>query len=65
MMLSSIASFGVAIVAKYSWWFFMAAGVQGLLIYLLTLPLWILALKNSLYNKRLKSCLNLPDSDES
>jgi hypothetical protein len=56
---AAIGTFGVAIVIQYSWWFFMAAAVQGLLIYLLTLPLWILALKNLLYNQRLNSCLGL------
>ena len=57
---ASIGTFGAAVVAKYYWWFLMAACVQGLLVYLLTLPLWILALKNSLYNQRLRSCLGLP-----
>ncbi len=64
-MAASIAAFGIAVAAKYSWWFLMAAVVQGLLIYLLTLPLWILALKNSLYRQRLNACLNLPDSHDS
>ena len=63
-MAASIGAFGFAVVAKYSWWFFPAAGAQGFLLYLLTLPLWILALKNALYNQRLKSCLDLPDSGE-
>jgi hypothetical protein len=58
---AAIGTFGVAIVIQYSWWFFMAAGVQGLMIYLLTLPLWTLALKNTLYNQRLRSCLGLSD----
>jgi len=58
---ASIAAFGVAIVVQYLWWFFMAAIVQGLLVYLLTLPLWVLALKNRLYNQRLRSCLGLPE----
>jgi len=30
--------------------------------YLLTLPLWVLAVTNSLYRQRLASCLNLKDS---
>jgi lysylphosphatidylglycerol synthetase-like protein (DUF2156 family) len=56
---AAIGTFGVAVVVKYSWWFFMAAIVQGLLVYLLTLPMWILALKNTLYNQRLRNCLGL------
>jgi hypothetical protein len=64
-MAASIAAFGIAVVAQYSWWFLMAAVVQGLLIYLLTLPLWLLALKNPLYRQRLQKCLNLPDSHDS
>jgi hypothetical protein len=58
---ASIGTFGVAVVVKYAWWFLMTAVFQGLLIYLLTLPLWILALRNPLYNQRLRSCLNLPE----
>jgi hypothetical protein len=64
-MAASVGAFGWAVVAKYSWWFLPAAGAQGLLLYLLTLPLWILALKNSFYNRRLKSCLNLPNPEAS
>jgi CHASE1-domain containing sensor protein len=39
----------------------MTACIQAILVYLLTLPLWILALKNTLYNQRLRSCLGLSD----
>jgi hypothetical protein len=58
---ASIGAFGVAIVVKYYWWFLMTACIQAILVYLLTLPLWILALKNTLYNQRLRSCLGLSD----
>jgi hypothetical protein len=59
---ASIGAFGVAIVGKYYWWFLMTACIQAFLVYLLTLPLWILALTNTLYQQRLKNCLDLPDS---
>jgi hypothetical protein len=61
---AAIGAYSVAITIQYSWWFFMAAAVQGLLIYLLTLPLWILALKSPLYNQRLNSCLGLQERPE-
>ena len=62
-MAASIAAFGIAVAAKYSWWFLMAACIQAIVVYLLTLPLWLLALKNTLYNQRLRNCLNLPEPE--
>ena len=35
-----------------------------LVIYLMTLPFWILALANSLYNQRFRRCLNLPEKSD-
>ena len=57
-----MALWGVDIFVKYYVWILMLIVTQTLVNYLITLPFWILALTNSLYNQRLKSCLNLPDS---
>jgi hypothetical protein len=65
LLLINIAMFGIDIVIQYYTWFHMMIVVYTLLNYLTTLPLWILALTNTLYNERLRSCLDLPDSDGS
>ena len=51
----------VTMVQYWYWWMLMGAGF-ALSNYLLTLPLWVLAVTNSLYRQRLESCLNLKDS---
>jgi uncharacterized membrane protein len=64
-LLASIATFGIGVVIEYYWWFFPTIVGQTIMNYLITLPFWILAFSNTLYNQRLKSCLNLPNSSKS
>ena len=59
--LAYITAFGIGVFIQYFYWFLMMSVVFTLFAYLVTLPLWILALKNPLYNQRLRNCLNLPE----
>ena len=63
--LAYLSAFGIGVFLQDFFWFLMMSVVFTLLVYLVMLPLWILALKNSLYNQRLRNCLNLPDPHDS
>jgi hypothetical protein len=54
-----IATYGLDVLVEYWYWWLMTIGIYALGNYLMTLPLWVLALTNSLYEQRLRSCLNL------
>jgi hypothetical protein len=58
-----IAAYGIGIFLKYWYWFLMMNVVYALINYLITLPFWVLALTNTLYRQRFRSCLNLPDPE--
>jgi len=60
-LLGSIIGFGIDVLIQYFVWFLWAILIQTIVNYLITLPFWILALTNDLYNQRLKSCLKLPE----
>jgi len=54
--------YGVGVMFEYwYWWLLMVTGF-ALANYLMTLPLWVLAITNPLYRQRLKSCLKLKES---
>ena len=53
------ATYGFDALVEYWYWWLMTIGIHALGNYLMTLPLWVLAMTNSLYEQRLRSCLNL------
>jgi hypothetical protein len=61
-VLITIALWGIDIFVQYYVWIFMMIMAQILLNYLITLPFWILAFTNTLYNQRLKNCLKLQET---
>ncbi len=63
--LAYLTAFGIGVFIQYFYWFLMMSVVFTIFGYLVTLPLWILALNNPLYRQRLKNCLQLPDSHNS
>ncbi len=63
--LAYITAFGIGVFIQYFYYFLMMSVVFTIFVYLVTLPLWILALNNPLYRQRLNKCLNLPDSHDS
>jgi len=52
-------TYGLNTLIEYWYWWLMVIGIYALGNYLMTLPLWVLALTNPLYRQRLESCLNL------
>jgi hypothetical protein len=61
-LLVIIATYGLDVLIEYWYWWLMTIGIYALGNYLITLPLWVLALTNSLYGQRLESCLNLNEN---
>ena len=53
------ATYGLDVLVEYWYWWLMTIGIYAVGNYLMTLPLWVLAMTNSLYEQRLRSCLNL------
>jgi len=54
--------YGIGTMFEYWYWWLLMVTAFTLANYLMTLPLWILALTNSLYRQRLESCLKLKDN---
>jgi hypothetical protein len=61
-LLVIIATYGLDVLIEYWYWWLMTIGIYALGNYLVTLPLWVLALTNSLYGQRLERCLNLNEN---
>ena len=54
-----IATFGVGVLFQYWYWWLLVVVIYGIGVYLMSLPFWILAFKNRLYEERFKACLAL------
>jgi hypothetical protein len=61
-LLVTLVGFGSDMFVQYFIWILMMIIGQAIMNYLITLPFWILALTNNLYNQRFNSCLKLPDT---
>jgi hypothetical protein len=64
ILFSFVAAFlgwGYAIFLQYFIWVVIISVSQGVILYITSLPFWILAYSNKIYNQRFVNCLKLPE----